>query len=227
MYQHIKIPTEGKKITVNHDLSLNVPDHPIIPFITEEIWRRMTKLTTENAETIMLTQYPLVNESLINTQTEEEIDWLKKIVQSVRMIRSEIGITPSKIISLSVRNASPVSMELIQKYQKTLLVMGKISKIEYINSKEEMAVCASAVIGELELLIPIAGLIDKELELHRLERELAKLDKEIALSESKLNNPTFRDKAPAEIIRTVHEKLTQAQQARIKLHSNQLIIESL
>nr|WP_232220439.1 valine--tRNA ligase [Legionella tunisiensis] len=88
--------------------------HPIMPFITEEIWQRTSKLTSQNGETIMLSPYPQVNKDFINPEVEEELAWLKSVIQSVRTIRSEMTISPAKLIPLHFRNVAPVIEERIK-----------------------------------------------------------------------------------------------------------------
>ena len=201
--------------------------HPIMPFITEEIWQRTTKLTSENTETIMLSRYPHVEEQFIEPVLEDEMEWLKKVVQSIRTIRSEMTISPAKRIPLNVKNATPEITARIQKYMTTLMSLSKLSHIHCMTPDEPVPLSASAVVGELELLIPMAGIIDKDAELMRLEKELMKLNKDVALAEGKLNNPTFTEKAPADIIGKEREKLAQAQLAREKLLHHQSTIEAL
>ncbi|RUQ91488.1 valine--tRNA ligase [Legionella septentrionalis] len=201
--------------------------HPIMPFITEQIWQQITKLTSENGETIMLARYPQVEQDLINQTIEEEIEWLQKVIQSIRTIRSEMAISPAKLIPLYVRNASTQIRERIQKYSSMLHSLSKLSEIHCLHAEEKMPASATAVVGEIELLIPMAGLIDKQAELQRLEKEIAKLDKDISLAEGKLNNPNFADKAPADIIAKEQEKLAQAKQAKEKLLQNKEKVENL
>lgn len=201
--------------------------HPIMPFITEEIWQRTSKLTSQNGESIMLSPYPQVNEEFINPGVEEELTWLKTVIQSIRTIRSEMTISPAKLIPLLLRNVTPTIKERVEKYQNTLIALGKLTHIHCMSEQEPTPVSASAVVGEMELLIPMAGLIDKEAEVSRLNKEIAKLDKDIALAEGKLNNPKFTDKAPAEIIAKEQEKLSQAQLTKDKLLQNKKTIETL
>ena len=201
--------------------------HPIMPFITEEIWQRTIKVIGENSETIMLCQYPQEDKKFINEPIEEEIEWLKKIVQSIRTIRSEISISPAKLIPLNIRNAAAPMQERITKYTQTLMSLSRLTHIHCLEIDEKVPVSASAVVGDLELLIPMADLIDKDAELGRLEKELAKLDKDITFIESKLNNPKFTDKAPAEIISKEQEKLAQAQLTKEKLLHHQTVIIAL
>lgn len=201
--------------------------HPLMPFITEEIWQRTIKVLGENGETIMLSQYPQVEEQFIDEVIEEELDWLKKIVQSIRTIRSEMSVSPAKFIPLNLRNVSDVMKERVEKYSKTLSSLSKLTKIHCLGADEKVPVSASAVVGDIELLIPMAGLIDKEAELGRLEKELAKLEKDINFIEGKLNNPKFTDKAPADIISKEQEKLAQALMVKEKLLHNRGTIEAL
>ena len=201
--------------------------HPLMPFITEEIWQRTIKVMGENGETLMLSPYPRVDQKLINEPIEEELEWLKKVVQSIRTIRSEMSISPAKFIPLNLRNVSLDMQERVKKYSQTLTSLSRLTSIHCLEAKEAVPVSASAVVGDIELLIPMADLIDKEAELGRLEKELAKLDKDIAFIEGKLNNPKFTDKAPADIIAKEREKLAQAQLVKEKLLHHQATIQTL
>lgn len=201
--------------------------HPLMPFITEEIWKRTSKFTNGNGASIMHCAYPQVDKAFINESIEDELDWLKSVIQAIRTIRSEMSISPAKQIPLHVRNATPVIQERFEKYQHTLTALSKIAKIHYLSLDEQIPVSATAVLGDIELLIPMADLIDKEAELLRLAKELAKLDKDISLAQGKLNNPKFADKAPADIIAKEQEKLTQANQSKEKLLEHKVRIEAL
>jgi valyl-tRNA synthetase len=201
--------------------------HPLMPFITEEIWQRTTKLTNENGVSIMLSAYPQVNSELLNDTIEEELEWIKSAIQAIRTLRSEMSIAPGKLIPLYIRNSTPKLKERVEKYQTTLKVLGKLHTINYLSIEEKAPVSATAVLGEVELLIPMADLIDKTSELARLAKELAKLDKDISLAEGKLNNPKFTDKAPPDIIGKEQEKLAQAQHAKEKLLRHKEQIECL
>lgn len=201
--------------------------HPLTPFITEEIWQRTVKTMGENHDTIMLSQYPLVDHQFINESIEQELEWVKKMVQAVRTIRSEMSVSPAKSIPLNLRHVSPDMQAWVDKYEKTILSLGKLSQIHCLAPHEPAPVSATAVIGDTELLIPMSGLIDKEAELARLEKEISKLNKDISFVEGKLNNKQFTDKAPQDIILKEQEKLTQARLTREKLLVNQATIKEL
>lgn len=201
--------------------------HPLMPFITEEIWQRTTKLTSENGSSIMLSAFPKVDKEFINVEIEEELEWLKSAIQAIRTIRSEMSISPAKQIPLLIKNVTPELQKRIEKHQHTLRSLSKITHIQYVNPEEKPPIAATAVLGELELLIPMADLIDKDAELSRLAKEIAKLEKDISLADGKLTNPQFTDKAPAEIIAKEQEKLAAAQQAKEKLMQHKKHIEQL
>lgn len=201
--------------------------HPIIPFITEEIWQRIKKLTSQTAESIMLAPYPKVNSQFIHASLEKEIDWLKEIIQSIRTLRSEMTIAPGKMISLLIKNTNAHERTLFKKYHDTLISLCKLDYVEVLDKKTTAPHSASIIVGTIELLVPMAGLIDKESELSRLNKELTKLEKDISLAQGKLSNPQFADKAPADIIAKEEEKLTQAKLAKDKLIQHKSFIETL
>ena len=201
--------------------------HPLMPFITEEIWERTARLSSEDGGSIMLSQYPQVEPKLINESVEEEIEWLKSIIQSLRTIRSEMGVSPAKLAPLVIRFASDEQKEKIGKYETTLKSISRISTITYLADDAPVPMSATGVLGELELLIPMAGMIDKEAELNRLAREILKFEKEMAISQNKLNNPQFAENAPAEVIKKEQDRLAQSQLARDKLLAHQETIASL
>lgn len=201
--------------------------HPIMPFITEEIWQRTSKFTSQNGESIMISAFPQVDKQFIDTQLEEEMVWMKEIIQALRTIRSEMSISPAKLIPLQIKMASTQDQKLLKKYHSMLMALCKLTGIHFLAAEEPTPVSASAVVRDLELLIPMAGLINKEAELTRLDKELAKLAKDIGLAESKLGNPKFADNAPADIIAKEWDKLTQAKLARDKLRQNRQTIETL
>ena len=149
------------------------------------------------------------------------------MIQSIRTIRSEMTISPAKAIPLYLQNLSPDIQKRVEKYTKTLTLLSKLTEIRYLTPNDTAPVSASAVVGELELLIPLADLIDKNAELTRLAKELTKLNKDIDFIEGKLKNPNFTDKAPADIIHKEREKLADIQQIKSKLCERQTMIENL
>lgn len=198
--------------------------HPIMPFITEEIWQRVSKLTSQSADSIMQSEFPKIIEDYINEPLEKEMRWLQDVIQSLRTIRSEMAISPAKRIPLLIKNPSEACQELVTKYKSTLTALSKLASIDFLQVDAPVPPAAMTVIDSIEYLIPLAGLIDQKAELERLNKEIAKLDKDIALSNSKLNNENFVARAPAEIIVKEKGKLEQNNIAKEKLERQKLQI---
>ncbi len=201
--------------------------HPIIPFITEALWQRITKITSDNSETIMLCAYPKIEPHLIHPTAETEFEWVKAMIQAVRTLRSEIGISPAKPVPIILCHLDADLKQKVQQYQKILQTLGKISQIDVETERDKQAVYASTLVGTLEILIPMSGLIDKQAELARLDKELAKLDKDIEYAQNKLNSSDFRDKAPTDLIASVEEKLQQTYLSVEKLRSHRANITAI
>ena len=201
--------------------------HPIIPFITEALWKRITKITSDNSETLMLCAYPQIEPHLIHPTAETEFEWVKAMIQAVRTLRSEIGISPAKPVPIILCHLDADLKQKVQQYQNILQTLGKISQIDVETEQDKQAVYASTLVGTLEILIPMSGLIDKQAELARLDKELAKLDKDIEYAQNKLNSSDFRDKAPTDLIASVEEKLQQTYLSVEKLRSHRANIAAI
>lgn len=201
--------------------------HPIMPFITEEINAHLGQITGQENESLMVTSYPTADTSLMEPALEEEFIWLQEVIQSVRTIRSEMGVAPSATVPLLLKNAQGQVKKRVVKFQHLLITLCKLNGITLFNQNDVTPASASAVVGEIEVLIPLAGLIDKVAELTRLDKELKKLEKDILFLESKLGNPEFVGRAPEMVIAKEKDKLAQAQLAKEKLLVHQEHIQQL
>ncbi len=191
--------------------------HPIMPFITEEIWQRTSQITGQDSDSIMLSQFPIVMHEYMQPNLEEEMLLIQHITQAIRTIRSDMLISPGTTILLLIKCKSTFDQDLIEKYSVILIKLNKINQITFIESHENPPKSATAIINNFELFIPLIGLINIDAEMLRLEKEIAKLDKNITLAENKLNNNTFIQKAPIDIIDKEKDKLQQNISAREKL----------
>jgi valyl-tRNA synthetase len=205
--------------------------HPIMPFITEEIWQRVVPLcrTVESEQThsIMTQAFPMQDDSLIDKHVIDDIEWMKSFVLGIRNIRGEMDIPPSKPLAVLLRNANAKDW---QRLQNTRAFLGTIARLESINlleADEEAPASATALVGEMEILIPMAGLIDKEAELARIARALEKVQKDFERTQGKLANEKFVSNAPAEVIEKEQAKLTDFSMQIAKLKEQKLTIEAL
>jgi valyl-tRNA synthetase len=201
--------------------------HPLMPFVTEEIWQRVAPLAGRSGATIMLQDYPRANESRIDIQAETDIAWLKAVILGVRNIRGEMNISPAVEMPLLLRNGDAEDRRRSADNAAFLKKLAKLSAIDWLEAGAEAPLAATQLAGSIELLVPMAGLIDKDAELARLNREIDKLAKELEKLETKLGNASFTDRAPAEVVAKEREKVTALQTALGQLRGQQQAIEAL
>jgi valyl-tRNA synthetase len=187
--------------------------HPIIPFITEEIYEQCCALTDKDSESLMTQAYPEVENDLISTQAEEEMQWLQTFILGIRQIRGEMNIPPSKPLPCFVQNISNSDQHCLDTHSQVLNSLAKLEKISQLNVNDEAPESATVLVGEMKILIPLAGLIDKGQEAARLNKEIEKLNKQRAQFAGKLNNEKFINGAPEAVVNKEKEKLTSVENA--------------
>jgi valyl-tRNA synthetase len=200
--------------------------HPLMPFITEEIWQRIAPLAGVHGETIMLQSYPEADESKFDATAEADIEWLQGVILSIRNIRGEMNIPPSRALNVLLNNGSNEDQRRLSENSKSLSKLAKLESIEWAG-EGELPMSATQLVGNMEILVPMADLIDKEAELTRLSKEIDKLGKEIQRLDGKLSNANFVDRAPAEVVAKEREKLDAQRQALTKLEQQAEKIRSL
>ncbi|WP_019529932.1 valine--tRNA ligase [Dasania marina] len=201
--------------------------HPLMPFITEEIWQRIKTLAGAQGETIMLAAYPEADDSKIDTLAEADIAWLKGVIVGIRNIRGEMNISPAKQLPIFFKNGSAEDQRCLNGNAQFLKTLAKLEHITWLNPGEEAPMSATAIVGGMEILVPMAGLIDKEAEISRLTKEIDKLATDLARISGKLNNPKFMDKAPADVVAKEKEKQAAQQQSVDKLEQQLQSIKQL
>ena len=186
-------------------------NHPIMPFITEELWQRVAPLAGINGETIMQQPYPVSSEAMIDKAAEEELEWVKTFVIGIRRIRSESDIAPGKPLPVILQNASETDKSLFTKNESFVYSLARIESVSFISNDDTAPESSTALVGEMKILIPLAGLIDKDAELARLNKEIGKLESNLQKTNAKLGNPGFVDKAPEAVV--IKEKERAAEMA--------------
>ncbi len=201
--------------------------HPIMPFITEEIWQQIKGLAGKEGDTIMLQPYPVAVAELIDEAAESDIEWLKSVIVSIRNIRGEMNIAPGKELPVLIQNGSDEDFRRLQDNYVALSKLAKLEQITWLEADEEAPMSATKLVGKMEVLVPMAGLIDKDAELGRLKREMEKLQKDVGRLEGKLGNEKFVASAPEEVVAKEREKLTAAKESQTKLQEQYKKIEAL
>ncbi|MGE1083760.1 valine--tRNA ligase [Pseudomonas shirazensis] len=187
--------------------------HPFMPFITEEIWQRIAPLAGVSGKTIMLQPWPVANESRIDTVAEGDIEWLQQLMNGLRNIRAEMNIGPGKPLPLFLKNAGGEDQRRLRENEPLLKKLAKVESFTVLGEADEAPLSATALVGDLQVLVPMAGLIDKDAELARLNKEIQRLQGEVQRVGGKLSNAAFVDKAPPAVIDKERAKLAEAEQA--------------
>jgi valyl-tRNA synthetase len=201
--------------------------HPFLPFLTEELWQKVPSTVRLKGDTIMLQPFPVADETLINDAASKDVDWLKKVVTGVRNIRGEMDISPAREVPILFSNGSAIDQERLDKFSRELTFLVRPESLTWLGDDAEKPMSATALVGEMELLVPMAGLIDKEAELARLDKEIDRKQNDRAKTEGKINNPSFVEKAPEEVVQKERDKLQDLDSALEKLNEQRLSIAEI
>ena len=181
--------------------------HPLMPFITEEIWQNVAPRLGINGDSIMLAQWPEADHELIYGDAEAEMEWLKSIIVAVRTIRSESNIPPGDELGLILGNTVADDSARVTRHKQALAKLAKVASITIAKSGEEQPPTLSALAGTIEVMVPMAGVIDVDKELARLDKELDRLTAERGRLAGKLSNDNFVARAPADVVDKERAKL--------------------
>lgn len=201
--------------------------HPVMPFITEEIWQKVKGFLDISADTIMLQKFPQFEPLAIDETAEKQINFIKDVIVAVRNIRAESNIAPSKGLDLIARNFSNDEVTILNANEVLLKSMAKLDSVKVLKDGENAPLSVAKLVANGEILIPMAGFINKEAELARLTKEMDKLKGEVARIEGKLANDAFVAKAPEQVIAKEREKMQEYLSGLEKLQVQYQEIEAL
>ncbi|PCJ36954.1 MAG: valine--tRNA ligase [Moraxellaceae bacterium] len=202
--------------------------HPMMPFITEEIWQQIAPMVSQDhADSIMLAPMPEADESAIDAQAEADIEWVKGAITGIRNIRGEMNISDNKVIPVLLRNGNADDQQRFNANAQFLTSLAKLESLTWLSANDEAPMSATQLVGEMEVLVPMAGLIDKDAELARLNKEIDRLKADIERAEKKLTNPKFVDKAPTAVVAKEKQKVEDAKSALATLEEQATKISEL
>ncbi|MEI7185833.1 valine--tRNA ligase [Pectobacterium carotovorum] len=206
--------------------------HPIIPFITETIWLRVKTLKGISAavrtnESIMLQPFPEFDAAQEDTLALNDLEWIKQAIIAVRNIRAEMNIAPGKPLEVLLRDVTAEAQRRVEENRSFIQTLARLESITLLPAGDKGPVSVTKLIDGAELLIPMAGLIDKAAELDRLTKEVAKIEAEIERIESKLSNEGFVARAPEAVVAKEREKLDGYAVAKAKLLEQHAVIAAL
>ena len=201
--------------------------HPIIPFITETIWQRVKTFKGITEDTIMLQPFPAYNSAQDDEAAFADTEWLKLAITAVRNVRAEMNISPGKLLPVLLSNVSAEAERRVNANRTFLQNLARLESITLLPADDKGPVSVTKIIDGAELLIPMAGLVDKTAELARLDKEMAKLDVEITSIENKLSNEGFVARAPEAVVAKERERLAACGEAKVKLTEQKATIAAL
>ena len=193
--------------------------HPLMPFITEEIWQRVAPLAGRSGPSIMLEPYPAPQAELEDAQAVEHMTWLKDLVLAIRRVRGELDLPPGRQIRILLVGPSDTVRRRLAAGDAYVRALARVSVIDTLEAEAPTPKSATALVGELEILVPLEGIIDKDAEIGRLERQLHKLGKNLDRSRARIGNPSFRDRAPAEVVEKERRRAAELESSIGKLEA--------
>jgi len=226
--------TEAQKRGTRHTLINTLEQllrlaHPIMPYITEQIWQRVAPLSDvlDTSKSIMVQAFVEYDEAKRNSRAAGDIEWLKQCIMGIRNIRGEMDISPNKPLSVLLKNAGAEDERRLAATQNVLTKLAKLESLTPLSVDEQAPACATALVGEMELMIPMAGLIDKDAELARINKAIEKIEKDMARTSGKLSNENFVSKAPEAVIAKEQAKLDDMTMQIAKLNEQKETIAAL
>jgi valyl-tRNA synthetase (EC 6.1.1.9) len=182
-----------------------------MPFITEEIWQRVVPLAGRSGETIMLAPYPVARPDRINAAAEADVDWMKRFILGVRQIRGEMDIPPGKVLPVLLSGADVTDRERAERLQASITFLARVEPPQRLADDAPEPPAATALLGEMKILVPMAGLIDKDAELARLAKLIGKIENDLARNLERLASDKFVNGAPAAVVDRERARVAQQQ----------------
>jgi valyl-tRNA synthetase len=181
--------------------------HPLIPFVTEELWQQVAPKLGVAETTVMLRPYPQASEFTGDyAQAEADVEWLKAMVSALRKVRSELNVKPSDFVTLLLCKGDASDRTRVERFASQLKFLNRIDRIEFIDDGAPTPPAAPAVVGELTLLVPLPA--DKlDAERGRLDKEIKRVEGEIGKSKGKLASDTFVQNAPPAVVEQERKRL--------------------
>jgi valyl-tRNA synthetase len=201
--------------------------HPMMPFITEEIWQNVSPRLSRQGDTLMLAAWPKGDLAQSDTDAENDIEWLKTVISAVRAIRSEANIAPGEALEVLLGKASARDEENLEKHRQSLEKLAKVKSARVLKVTEEQPPALTALAGTLEVMVPMAGVVDVDKELARLNKELERMMADQARTSAKLQNSNFVDRAPEAVVAKEKQKLGELEAGIASITAQKSKIEEL
>lgn len=232
-----KMAPEDRKTAVRYRL-LQVLEalvralHPVIPFITERIWQRLVPLMHLDEGTIMLQDYPQPDQyrhpsRAVRELSNQQVGWLKRLVTQVRTMRAELNVSPAKPIDVLLQQGNEEDRALSRGLAPYAQKLAQIARLDWLSDDARPPPASVQIVGDMKILIPLAGLIEKDSEIERLGKEIDNQNQLLDRIRKQLANPDFTDKAPVEVVREKRSKEGNLRKTINKLRSQMVELKKL
>ncbi|MDG2375848.1 MAG: valine--tRNA ligase, partial [Woeseiaceae bacterium] len=181
--------------------------HPLMPFITEEIWAQVAPRAGIEGDTLMHRPFPEPDNALKDADAETELDWVMRFILGIRQIRGEMDISPGKALPVLVEGASADDLQFADANELILARVGRVESVTALQDGEDAPPAATALVGSMRLLVPMAGLIDVEAERARISKQRDKVNAELEKARAKLANENFVNNAPESVVTQEKERV--------------------
>ena len=201
--------------------------HPMMPFVTEEIWQRVAPLAGRTGPSIMLEPYPKPRPELDDGAAVEHMTWVKDLILAIRRVRGELDLPPGRQIPVLLAGPDDTERHRLAGGASYVRALARAKTIDVLEAGSPTPKAATAILGGLEILVPLEGIIDKDAEIGRLERQTAKLGKDLDRARAKLGNPSFLDRAPAAVVEKERRRAAELETSIGKLEAQLATLRSL
>ena len=201
--------------------------HPLMPFVTEEIWAPVAKRAGIGGQTIMLQSFPESDESLLDDDAERELEWVMQFILGIRQIRGEFDISPGRPLPVFLESARASDLEFANRNVHLLARVGRVESVDTVPEGEEAPPAATALLGNMRIHVPMAGLVDVESERTRIGKQLNKASQDLEKAKAKLSNENFVNNAPPAIVTQERERVAEFEQQIQNLEEQLQRLEAL
>jgi len=191
--------------------------HPSMPFISEELWQNVKPLTNATEDTVMNCQFPIADLDKVDQASIDEMQWVQAVITGVRNIRGEMNISPAKALPILLDGVDDKTLSWMNDNQAYLIKFGRFESMQLVQAGDDIPESATALVGDMRVLIPLGSFIDASAEIQRLNKELEKAEKAIAGVSGRLSNSAFVDKAPETVLNKAKQQLADAEKTKALL----------
>ena len=201
--------------------------HPITPYVTEDLWQQIKPLTGFGEATIQQRPYPAPDGTRADPEAEQDVVRMREIIVGVRRVRSELDLPPGKALPVMIQNWRDPDREHFERHREAIRSLAGVENVKWLAPDAQAPQASIALVGEMKLLVPLAGLIDAPAEIARLQKQITKMQKQVESAQARLDNQDFIRKAPPEVIAAQRENLSNRQAQIAKLNEQIGVLERL